>query len=114
MKKTFSLIGALFLGASAFAQVSKTDSTNKTGSRKVTAGDVKDLPADDGHTTGTGMSKGRTGGFTQKSNAQDHVIKGTGASITEKMGAGSKEKSVTDSAAQKSSNYHMKMPSQKN
>lgn len=69
-------MGALFLGSAAFAQVSKTDTTNKTVSRKVLTEDVKDLPADNVHNQGTGMSKGSVGGLTQKSSGDNFTIKG--------------------------------------
>lgn len=46
MKKTIALIGAFFMGALAFAQVSKNDTINKTASRKVMSNDLKNMPPD--------------------------------------------------------------------
>ena len=46
MKKSIAFIGAFFMGALAFAQVSKTDTINKTASRKVSSDDLKKFPVD--------------------------------------------------------------------
>jgi hypothetical protein len=72
MKKLMSLIGALFVGTVTFAQVSKTEEPNKTVSRKVLEGDVKNLPPDDASKTQI------HGSVTQKGKAtatQDYHIK---------------------------------------
>jgi hypothetical protein len=111
MKKVFSFIGALFLGSAAFAQGSKTDSANKTISRKVLDSDVKNLPADPSSKNtidgikGNTVQKGKGDNLTIKSNEkmpvtekQHYTIKLTNASKT----------AAADSAA------HIKMPGQKN
>jgi hypothetical protein len=93
MKKMFSLISALFLGGAAFAQVTKTDSTNNTVTRKVLDSDVKDLPVDaaakSGHIKGGATQKGRDGKVvaTEK---QHYIVKLSNAS----------SKAAADSAAQ--------------
>ncbi|MEY2917609.1 MAG: hypothetical protein RIS73_1323 [Bacteroidota bacterium] len=105
MKKMLSLIGTLFLGSAAFAQVSKTDSANKTISRKVLIEDVKDLPADakSSEIKGTVTQKGRE--KISSTEKQHYTIKMSNTG----------NKAAADSAAQqKSSDYHIKMPSQKN
>ena len=119
MKKIFSFVGALFLGSAAFAQVSKTDSTNKTTSRKVLVNDVKDLPEEASPEAKTGHMKG---GVVRKGTAENHVIKGrnkdlnqkeANAVITQKMGG--KEPAVeTESNSQKSEMNHLKIPLKKN
>lgn len=113
-------MGALFLGSAAFAQVTKTDSTNKTVSRKVLTEDVKDLPLDKADNTGTGMSKGRVGGHTQKTSGENFTIKGSeNSSVIEKQHhtikmSNTGSKAATDSIEQqKSADYHIKMPNKK-
>ena len=104
MKKMLSFIGALFLGSAAFAQGSKTDSVNKTVSRKVLADDVKNLPADatNGEIRGTVTQKGKEKiSATEK---QHYTIKLSNAN----------NKTVADSAAATQKTGQMKMPSQKN
>ena len=58
MKKSIAFIGAMFMSAIAFAQVSKNDNTNKTASRKVLDADVKDLSPDPEADAKTGEIKG--------------------------------------------------------
>lgn len=105
MKKMFSLIGTLFLGSAAFAQVSKTDSANKTISRKVLVEDVKDLPAD-------AKSSGIKAGAIQKGREKISVAEKQHYTI--KMSNASNKAAADSAAQQKSSDLHIKMPSQKN
>jgi hypothetical protein len=58
MKKSIALLGALFMGSIAFAQVSKNENTNKTAARKVLDTDVKDLPTDPEANATTSKIKG--------------------------------------------------------
>ena len=88
----------MFLGSAAFAQVSKTDSTNKTASRKVVAEDVKNLPEDnskpnakEGDIKGSVTQKGREGKVTT-TEKQHYTVKLTNANNS---------KVAADSAAQK-------------
>lgn len=104
MKKMFSFIGALFLGSAAFAQVSKTDSTNKTVSRKVTTEDVKNLPADSAANAKSGHFKVR-GDKLSATEKQNYTIK---------MSNAAKKATADSAAAQKSKDFHIKMPAQKN
>lgn len=76
MKKSIAFIGAMFMSAIAFAQVSKNDNTNKTTSRKVMDADVKDLPKDPEENLSTGEIKGE---YHQK-------IRENQSSVSEKMG----------------------------
>ena len=46
MKKSIAFLGALLFGSVTFAQVNKNDTINKTGSRKVSADDLKQFPAE--------------------------------------------------------------------
>jgi septum formation inhibitor MinC len=100
-----SLIGTLFLGSAAFAQVSKTDSANKTISRKVLIEDVKDLPAD-------AKSNELKGGVTQKGREKISIAEKQHYTI--KMSNAANKAAADSAAKQKSSDYHIKMPSQKN
>ena len=110
MKKMFSLISALFLGGAAFAQVTKTDSTNKTVTRKVLDSDVKDLPTD-----AAAKSGGIKGSVTQKGR-ENKVIVAEKQHYTIKLSNAS-SKAAADSAAQKKakaatqSDYFIKTPS---
>ena len=119
MKKICSWMGALFLGSAAFAQVSKTDSTNKTVSRKVLTEDVKDLPADNVHNQGTGTDKGRTGGHTQKISGDNFTIKGNKNELpAEKHNypfkmSNTASKAAADSTEQQNTKIHIKTPSKK-
>jgi hypothetical protein len=77
MKKLISLFGALFVGSVTFAQVSKTEGTTNTVTRKVLESDVKKLPADQsaapkGEIHGTVTQKGREGKAAAK---EDYHIK---------------------------------------
>jgi hypothetical protein len=81
MKKSIAFIGAMFMSAIAFAQVSKNDNTNNTASRKVMDADVKDLPKDPEETLSTAEIKGE---YHQKMKANQsaemskgNTIKGT-------------------------------------
>ena len=72
----------MFLGGAAFAQVTKTDSTNNTVTRKVLDSDVKDLPADgaakNGEIKGSVTQKGREG-KVMAAEKQHYTIKLTNA-----------------------------------
>lgn len=46
MKKSIAFLGALLFGSVTFAQVNKNDTINKTGSRKVSADDLKQFPTE--------------------------------------------------------------------
>jgi len=58
------------MGALAFAQVSKTDTINKTASRKVLNNDMKNIPPDTEPETKSGKIKGN---YHQKMKAEQNV-----------------------------------------
>lgn len=100
----------MFLGGAAFAQVTKTDSTNNTVTRKVLDSDVKDLPVD-----AAAKSGGIKGSVTQKGR-EGKVVATEKQHYTVKLSnAGSK--AAADSAAQQKakvttqSDIHIKTPS---
>lgn len=69
MKKTIALIGAFFMGALAFAQVSKNDTINKTASRKVMSNDLKNRPPDaDNEVESDAIKRG----YNQKTSSQQN------------------------------------------
>ena len=70
MKKSIAFIGAFFMGALAFAQVSKTDTINKTASRKVLNNDMKNIPPDAEPEAQSGEIKGN---FHQKMKVEQNV-----------------------------------------
>lgn len=102
MKKSFAFLGALLFGSVTFAQVTKNDTINKTGSRKVSAEDLKKLPPETETTekssiymklgdikgergiktekhssdasAGTGSSSRIKGSVTQKGNASENAM----------------------------------------
>jgi hypothetical protein len=57
MKKSIAYIGAFFMSALAFAQVSKNDNVNKTASRKVLNDDLKNVSPDTDAEVKSGQEK---------------------------------------------------------
>lgn len=127
MKKLIAFIGALFLGSVSFAQVSKTDSINKKLSRKVLTSDVEKLPveadANDGYIKGSVHQKTRGDRSRSKSDGIKETMtqKGSAKGITTekhhytiKMSNGvNKVKIDSTTENDKTSDYHLKIPSQK-
>lgn len=129
MKKLIAFIGALFLGSASFAQVSKTDSINKKPIRKVFTNDVEKLPveadvnANDGYIKGSvhqkirgDRSRGKSDGIketmTQKGSAK--VITTEKQHYTIKMSNGANKVKIDSTTENdKTSDYHLKIPSQK-
>lgn len=129
MKKLIAFIGALFLGSASFAQVSKTDSINKKLSRKVLTSDVDKLPveadgnANDSYIKGSVHQKIRGGQSRSKSDEiKETMTEKSSAKVitTEKQHYTIKmsnrvNKAKIDSTTEndKTSDYHLKIPSQK-
>ncbi|WP_310377660.1 hypothetical protein [Flavobacterium sp.] len=139
MKKSIAFLGALLFGSVTFAQVNKNDTINKTGSRKVSAEDLKKLPPETETTEKSSIYmkisdiKGERGISTEKHSSDASA--GTGSkikgSVTQKMNVSESAKTTekqhytikmnnaakvaNDSVAPKtkSTDIHLKMPNKK-
>lgn len=107
MKKLISLMGALAFGATAFAQVSKTDTTNKTVTRKVLPSDITNLPP----STDANSKNGIKGTVTQKGR-ENSMAPFEKQHYTQKL-SNANNRAVADSATTPAEKK-AKVPSQKN